>query len=107
MRQTIFATALIALIGPAFAQAPAGGAAGGGAAGGAAGAGVAETVEQLANETEAAGVRATLERIGCEAEEIEKESNNLFEIDDAECEIGQYDIKLDAEFNIVSMTRDE
>ena len=30
----------------------------------------------------------------------------MFEIDDAACEIGQYDIKLDGDYNITSMTKD-
>ena len=51
-------------------------------------------------------VNVTLEEIGCKAVEVEKEADNLFEVDDAECTIGQYDIKLDGEFNIVSMTKD-
>ena len=65
-----------------------------------------DTVEELASEEEMAAVRESVGRIGCEAELIEKESDDLFEIDDAECEIGQYDLKLDGEYNIISMTAD-
>ena len=65
-----------------------------------------DTVEELASEEEVAAMRESVGRIGCEAELIEKESDDLFEIDDAECEIGQYDIKLDGEYNIISMTAD-
>ncbi len=65
-----------------------------------------ETIEMLASDTEMAGVRATLEKISCTAEVIEKENADLFEVDDAQCEIGQYDVKLDAAFSIISMTRD-
>lgn len=42
-----------------------------------------------------------------QVEEAEKESAKLYELDDAECEIGQYDIKLNENFEIISMTRDE
>ena len=65
-----------------------------------------DTQETMASEAETAGVNATLAKIGCEAEAVEKESPELFEVDDATCEIGQYDIKADADFSIVSMTRD-
>lgn len=65
-----------------------------------------ETVEELASEEEAQAVMDSIARIGCEAEQVEKESDDLFEIDDATCEIGQYDIKLDGAYDIVSMTKD-
>jgi hypothetical protein len=63
--------------------------------------------EQQASAEEVAAVTATLEKIGCKAEEVEKESATLFEVDDAVCAIGQYDIKLDAGYRITSMTLDE
>ena len=62
--------------------------------------------ETMASDEEMTKVNVTLEEIGCKAVEVEKEADNLFEVDDAECTIGQYDIKLDGEFNIVSMTKD-
>jgi hypothetical protein len=89
LRQCAIAAGLIALAAPAMAQpAPA------------------ETQETMASEAELASVNETLAKIGCEAETAEKETADLFEVDDATCEIGQYDIKLDGEFVIVSMTRD-
>lgn len=63
--------------------------------------------EQPASAAETAGVQATLAKIGCKAEAVEKESARLFEVDDAACAIGQYDIKLDATYRITSMTLDE
>jgi hypothetical protein len=66
-----------------------------------------ETIETLASEDEAQGVQDAIERIKCRAQTVEKESDTLFEVDDAQCDIGQYDIKLDDKFNIISMTRDE
>ncbi len=97
MRSVTMVAALLAGIGavPAFAQAPT-----------PAPAAAPETVEVIASEAEMTGVRATLEKIGCTAEVIEKENADLFEVDDASCAIGQYDVKLDADFSIISMTRD-
>jgi peptidase YpeB-like protein len=63
--------------------------------------------EKPASEAEAAKVRAVIAKIGCKAEEIEKESDRLFEIDDAQCEIGQYDIKVNGDYKIISITSDE
>lgn len=62
---------------------------------------------EAASADEAAKVTEAIAKVGCKAEEIEKESANLFEIDDAQCEIGQYDIKLNAEYKITVMTIDE
>lgn len=66
-----------------------------------------DTIEELASEEEVQQVQETLSRIGCEATSVEKESNDLFEIDDATCEIGQYDIKLNGEYKILVMSIDE
>ena len=54
--------------------------------------------EAAAEEVKA--VLAEIAKIGCTTDEIEKESANLFELDDAKCEIGQYDIKLDANYAV-------
>lgn len=54
-------------------------------------------------------IRAALAALGCEGGEMEKESeaSGVFEIDDAKCKIGgQFDIKLDKDFKLISMTRD-
>jgi flagellar basal body rod protein FlgF len=66
-----------------------------------------ETIETLASEDEAKGVQDAVGRVNCRAQAVEKESDTLYEVDDAECDIGQYDIKLDDKFNVISMTRDE
>lgn len=66
-----------------------------------------ETVEKLASKEETQKVMETLAQIGCQAQQVEKESDNLYEIDDAECKFGQYDIKLNSKFQITSMTLDE
>ena len=66
-----------------------------------------DTVEELAAEEEVRAVTEAIAVFNCTATEVEKESDALFEIDDADCgEAGQFDIKLDGEYNIVSMTRD-
>ncbi len=67
---------------------------------------VSADVEAKASAEEATKVKAALAAINCEASEIEKEGSGLFEVDDAMCKIGQYDIKLDKDFTIKSMTRD-
>ena len=66
----------------------------------------AQEAEEMASEAEAAKLAETLAKIGCKAGAVEKESAELFEVDDAECAIGQYDVKLDGAFNIISITKD-
>lgn len=64
--------------------------------------------DQMASEQELASVTEALAKVGCKPGEegVEKERADLFEVDDAQCEIGQYDIKLDGDFTITSMTLD-
>ncbi len=64
--------------------------------------------DNAASADEVARVTEALAKIGCKPgqEGVEKERDNLFEIDDAQCEIGQYDIKLNDQFVITSMTLD-
>ena len=66
------------------------------------------TVEQTASAEETTSVTAALEQVNCALGEgeVEKESAELYEIDDAVCDAGQFDIKLNGAFEIVSMTRD-
>ena len=52
---------------------------------------------------EAEKIKAALEAFGCTGGKME---NGYFEVDDAKCKDGQYDIKLDRDFKLVSMTRD-
>ena len=53
-------------------------------------------------------IKAALETFGCTGGKMEKETegSGYFEVDDAKCKDGQYDIKLDGEFKVVSITRD-
>jgi hypothetical protein len=38
--------------------------------------------------------------------EQETEGTSVYEVDDAKCKDGQYDIKLDKDFQIIAITRD-
>lgn len=64
--------------------------------------------DEMASEQELASVTEALVKVGCKpgGEGVEKERPDLFEVDDAQCEIGQYDIKLNGDFTITSMTLD-
>lgn len=68
-----------------------------------------EVIEQAASAEETAAAVAAIDQMDCELPPggvVEKESDNLFEIDDAVCDFGQYDIKLDGMYNITSVTYD-
>jgi hypothetical protein len=49
-----------------------------------------------------------LEAFGCTADEMGKGESSVFafEVDDAKCKDGEYDIKLDKDFKIIIMLRD-
>jgi len=54
-------------------------------------------------------IKAALEALGCTGGKIEKEDEDstlLYEVDDAKCKSGEYDIKLDKNFNVIIMLRD-
>ncbi|MEG6508041.1 hypothetical protein V6C03_03570 [Methyloligella sp. 2.7D] len=53
-----------------------------------------------------AKIKETLAKVGCKGGDYDHEKSGIYEIDDAECEIGPYDIKLDEDFNILMMSRD-
>jgi hypothetical protein len=57
---------------------------------------------------EAEKIKAALKVIGCTGGKMEKETegSGYFELDDAKCNDGQYDIKLDKDFKMIAMTRD-
>lgn len=57
---------------------------------------------------EAEKIKAAMEALGCTGGKMEKETeaSGYFEVDDAKCKDGQYDIKLDKDFKMISMTRD-
>lgn len=57
---------------------------------------------------EADRITKAIAALGCSGGEMEKESeaSGTYEIDDAKCKDGQFDIKLDRDFKLISMTRD-
>ena len=57
---------------------------------------------------EAEKIKTALEAFGCTADEMEKAESSVFafEVDDAKCKDGEYDIKLDKDFKIIIMLRD-
>ena len=57
---------------------------------------------------EAQKIKAALEAWGRPGGKMEKETegSGYFEVDDAKCRDGQYDIKLDRDFKVIVMTRD-
>jgi hypothetical protein len=55
---------------------------------------------------ETKNIQSALSQLGCSGGEAVKEPSGLFEIDDAKCKIGQYDLKLDKSFNVTLMSRD-
>ncbi len=61
------------------------------------------------SDEEAAKIKEAIAAWGCEGGEMEKETEGtgVFEVDDATCKGGQqYDIKLDSDYKLRSMTRD-
>jgi len=60
------------------------------------------------SEADAQKIRAALEAWGCSGGKMEQETEgtSVYEVDDAKCKDGQYDIKLDKDFKVISITRD-
>jgi hypothetical protein len=70
--------------------------------------GTAALADTPVSEADAQKIRAALQAFGCSGGKMEQETEgtSVYEVDDAKCRDGQYDIKLDKDFKIVSMTRD-
>ena len=60
------------------------------------------------SQAEAEKIKATLALWGCSGGKMEKETEatGVYEVDDAKCKDGQYDVKLDRDFKVISITRD-
>jgi hypothetical protein len=60
------------------------------------------------SEADAQKIRATMQSWGCSGGKMEQETEGtgVYEVDDAKCHDGQYDIKLDKQFKVISITRD-
>lgn len=57
---------------------------------------------------EAEEIQAALKEWGCTGGKMEQETEatGVYEVDDAKCHGGQYDIKLDKDFKVIVITRD-
>jgi hypothetical protein len=57
---------------------------------------------------EAEKIQAALKAWDCSGGKMEQETGatGVYEVDDAQCTGGQYDIKLDKDFKVISVTRD-
>jgi hypothetical protein len=57
---------------------------------------------------EAEKIQAALKAWGCSGGKMEQETEatGVYEVDDAKCPDGQYDIKLDKDFKVIVITRD-
>lgn len=57
---------------------------------------------------EAEKIQAALQAWGCSGGKVEKETEatGVYEVDDAKCKDGQYDVKLDKDFKVIVITRD-
>jgi hypothetical protein len=57
---------------------------------------------------EVAKIKATVAAWGCEGGSYEKEAEatGIFEVEDAKCKAGQYDFRLDKDFNAIVIIRD-
>ncbi len=53
-------------------------------------------------------IKAALQAWGCSGGKMERETegSSVYEVDDAKCKDGQYDVKLDKEFKVLVITRD-
>jgi hypothetical protein len=61
------------------------------------------------SQEEAEKIKAALDALGCTGGKMEKESGGstfAYKVDDAKCRGGEYDIKLDQNFNVIIMLRD-
>lgn len=64
--------------------------------------------DEKPSEEEAKKITEAIAALGCSGGEMEKESeaSGYFEVDDAKCKDGQFDIKLDKDFKLINMSRD-
>ncbi len=63
---------------------------------------------QKLSDAEAKTGVAAATALGCEGGEWEKETEatGVYELDDAKCKDGQFDVKFDKDFKLLNMTRD-
>ncbi len=60
------------------------------------------------SDAHAAKIKAALEAVGCEGGKYEQETKvpGVFEVDDARCKDGQFDFRLDKDFQITGKSAD-
>jgi hypothetical protein len=60
------------------------------------------------SQADAEKIQAALKAWGCSGGKMEQETEatGVYEVDDAKCHGGQYDIKLDKDFKVIVITRD-
>ena len=60
------------------------------------------------SQADAEKIQAALKAWGCSGGKMEQENeaSGIYEVDDAKCHGAQYDIKLDKEFKVISITGD-
>lgn len=64
--------------------------------------------DEKPSDDEAKALTAAASALGCSGGQLEKESeaSGVFEVNDAKCKDGQFDIKFDGDFKLLNMTRD-
>lgn len=64
--------------------------------------------DEKPSDDEAKALAAAAAAYGCSGGQLEKESeaSGLFEVNDAKCKDGQFDLKFDKDFKLLSMTKD-
>jgi hypothetical protein len=56
---------------------------------------------------EVSKIEEVLSTLGCSGyDEVEKEADGVYEIDDAKCKMGTMDIKLDKDYTVILLSRD-
>jgi hypothetical protein len=66
----------------------------------------AEDDDDKVPEAEMAKVTAALADLGCkDPEDVKKEEEGIYEIDDAKCKMGTMDIKLDKDLSVILISR--
>ncbi len=64
--------------------------------------------DEKVSDEEGKAIQAAIGAWGCKGGEMEKETegSGVFEVDDADCPGGQYDIKLSADKKVIDISRD-
>ncbi|MEQ8652995.1 MAG: hypothetical protein RIC87_11070 [Kiloniellales bacterium] len=68
---------------------------------------LAALADEPVNDDEANAIQNALNAWGCAGGDMEKESGDVlhYEVEDAECDAGEYDFRLDKDFNVLLISR--